>query len=137
MRQPTVENKYNLTPNSITMLQVNREKVNETYFWRNNVVHAWCVSGNTAKSAKDHEFGTYNSFWLGVYDEDCKEHAGEISLTFSAYGDMCKYIFDSFYDFSTIEYEIDLEIQEKFLAKINHLIDEGVFTINNLTFEGV
>lgn len=129
MRQPTVENKYNLTPSSITKLQVNRGKVNETSFWRNNVVHAWCVSGNTAKNAKDLEFGTYNSFWLGVYDEDAKEHAGEIVLTFSAYGGMCKYVFDAFYNFSTIKYEIDLEIQEKFLAKINHLIDECVFTI--------
>ena len=127
MRKPLVENKYNLLPSSIPKLRVNRNKVNETHFWRNNVIHAWCISGNTAKRTADHEFGTYNSFWLGVYDEDCKEHAGEIRLDFSAYGGMCKYVFETFYDFSTIEYEIDLEIQEKFLETINQLIDEGVF----------
>lgn len=129
MRKPKVENKYNLTPASICSLRINREKVNEYYFWRNNVVHAWCVSGNTTKNAADHEFGTYNAYWLGVYDEDCKEYPGQIHLDFSAYGGMCRYIFDKFYDYSTIEYEIDLEIQEKFLEKINFLIDEGVFII--------
>lgn len=129
MRQPTIPNKYNLTPSSIAQLRVNREKVNETFFWRNDVVHAWCISENTAKNIKDHEFGTYNSFWLGVYDEDCKEHISPVKLKFSAYGDMCAYIFDTFYDFSKIHYEIDLEIQEKFLAKINELIDHGVFSL--------
>ena len=129
MRKPKVANKYNLTPGSILKLHINREKVNETYFWRNNVVHAWCISGNTAKSAKDHEFGTYNSFWLGVYDEQGQERTSQIELKFTAYGDMCSYIFDTFYDFSTIEHEIDLEIQEKFLAKINELIDQDVFSL--------
>lgn len=129
MRKPTVENKYNLTPASATNLKVNRDKVNESFFWRNNVVHAWCISGTTAKCAKDHEFGTYNSFWLGVYDEECKEHTSPIELKFTAYGGMYGYVFDTFYDFSTIKCEIDLEIQEKFLAKINQLIDQGVFSI--------
>ena len=129
MRKPKVENKYNLTPTSITKLKINREKVNATYFWRNNVVQAWCISGNTGKRLADHEFGTYNSFWLGIYDSECKEHANEIDLNFTAYGGMCKYLFDYFYDFSKIQCEIDLEIQEMFLEKINYLIDEGVFEI--------
>ena len=129
MRNPTVENKYNLTPASVCSLRVNREKVNKTYFWRNNVIHAWCIIGATAKNTADREFGTYNSYWLGVYDEDCKDYPGQIRLYFSAYGDMCKYVFDTFYDYSTIEYEIDLEIQEQFLEKINYLIDEGVFIL--------
>lgn len=129
MRQPNVPNKYNLTPSSISQLKVNREKVNEPLFWRNNVVHAWCLSGTTAKNIKDHEFGTYNSFWLGVYDEELQEHASPIELKFTAYGGMCGYVFDTFYDFSTLKCEIDLEIQEKFLAKINELIDKGIFSI--------
>ena len=129
MREPKVVNKYNLTPATIPLLTVNREKVNGTYFWRNDVVHAWCISGNTAKCAADHEFGTYNSFWLGVYDEESEEHTTTIELRFTAYGGMCSYVFDTFYDFSTIEHEIDLEIQEKFLAKINELIDNGVFIL--------
>lgn len=129
MRKPTVPNKYNLTPISITQLKVNREKVNELFFWRNNVVHAWCISDTTAKSSNDHEFGTYNSFWLGIYDQDIPGLSTPIRLWFTAYGGMCTYVFDTFYDSSTIENEIDLEIQEKFLAKINELIDRGVFSI--------
>jgi hypothetical protein len=37
--------------------------------------------------------------------------------------------FKKFFDFSEIENEYDLQIQEKFLAKINYLIDEGILVV--------
>ena len=39
---------------------------------------------------------------------------------------MCGYNFKKFYDFSEIENEMDLEIQEKCLEVINTLIDKQV-----------
>ena len=129
MRKPKVRNKYNLTPKSITKLKVNRAKLSEKPFWRNNVIDAWCLTGSTAKNSKDSEYGTYNSFWLGVYDEDAKAYAGKIRVTFDSYGGMCSYNFKKFFDYKDIENEMDLEIQEKFIEVMNQLIDEGVFEI--------
>lgn len=129
MRKTRVENKYNLTPNSVMRLKVNREKVNESFFWRNNLINAWCISGNTAKEADEHKFGTYNSFLLYIFDKDSQAFPDQIILSFYEYGELSFYMFDKFYDFSTIKQESDLEIQEMFLEKINHLIDEGVLII--------
>ncbi len=127
MREPTIPNIYNLTVPMIRQLQVDRSKVGEPWFWRNNVISAWCLSGSTAKCAADDEFGTTDEYWLGVYDEDAKAYAGKIRVTFSAYGGMCGYNFKEFYNPKDIENELDLEIQEKFLKVMNDLIERGVF----------
>ena len=129
MRQPKVENKYNLTPYSITQLKINRNKVNENYFWRSKSAKSWYLSGNTAKNPTDYHYRFFNEYWLEIYDEDISSTASQIKLFFLHRSGMQDYVFDSFYDFSTIEKEMDLEIQEKFLEKINFLIDEGVFII--------
>ena len=47
----------------------------------------------------------------------------------SAYGGMCGYNFKTFFNPKEIECEIDLEIQEKLLSRINWLIDEGIIEI--------
>ena len=39
---------------------------------------------------------------------------------------MCSYNFNKFYDKSEIENNYDWQIQEKFLGKINELIDLGI-----------
>lgn len=127
MRKPKVKNKYNLTPAIIRKLKVNREKISEKDFWRNNVISAWCLSGNTASCSGDYEFCTYNEYWLGVYDEDAKSYAGKIRVNFSAYGGMANYNINKFFNEKDIEHEDDLKIQEIFIEKMNKLIDEGVF----------
>lgn len=43
---------------------------------------------------------------------------------------MCNYNFKQFFDYSEIENEVDLELQEKLLERINWLIDEGVIKID-------
>ena len=126
MRKPKVKNKYNLTPTKIKKLKYNRELIGEPTFWRNNVISAWCISRNTIKNSKDDEFGTYDEFWLGIYDDDAKAYAGKLRIDFTSYGGMCSYNFKKFYDFSEIENEMDLEIQEKCLEVINTLIDKQV-----------
>ena len=129
MRKPKIKNKYNLTPAKINKLVVNREKVGEPVFWRNNAINAWCISLSTAKNSKDMEFCTSDEFWLGIYDEDAKSYAGKIRHYFSAYGGMCSYKFKKFFDYTEIENELDLEIQEKAMEKLNQLIDEGVLNL--------
>lgn len=39
---------------------------------------------------------------------------------------MCGYVFEKFFDPSEMDNDLDFEIQEKFLEKINQLIDEGI-----------
>lgn len=130
MRKPTVKNKYNLTMKDCRHLIVkDRSKICEPLFWRNNIVSAWCISGSTAKSAKEDEYCCYDEFWLGVYDEDAKAYAGKVKVNFSAYGGMCNYNFNKFYDYRKIENEADLEVQEMFLEKINVLLDEGILEV--------
>ena len=46
-----------------------------------------------------------------------------------AFGGMCHYNFKSFFNPEEIDCEIDLEIQEKLLARINWLIDERIIEI--------
>lgn len=130
MREPKVINKYNLKPADIEKsIILKPERLKEKPFWRNNVVNAWCLSDNTAKTSVDLNFGTYNEYWIGFYDNDAHKHAKEIILKTSSYGGMCTYAFDSFFDYSEIENEIDLEIQEKLLSIINWLLDEKIIDI--------
>ena len=93
-------------------------------------MQAWCLSDNTCKNAKDREYGCYNSYWIGFYDEDAKAYAGKIRLDCSTYGDMWSYNFKTFFNSKEIENELDLEIQEKLLSRINWLIDEKIIEIN-------
>ena len=131
MRKPKVKNKYNLKPKDIqkaVIIDYNRLK-QPPPFWRNDVIGAWCLSETTIKNAKDAEFCCYNEFWIGFYDQDAKSYAGKIRIDCSAYGGMCVYNFTTFFNPKDIEGEIDLEIQEKLLSRINWLIDEGIIEI--------
>lgn len=125
-RKPEVSNKYELTIKDIKKLKVgNRSLLCEPLFWRNNAINAWCISGSSGTRA-DHEFGTDNGYWIGIYDEDAKAYAGKFRISFSTYGGMCSYEFNKFFQPKDIDNENDLRIQELFLDKINHLIDIGV-----------
>lgn len=127
MRQSVVENKYNLTISKIRQLQVaDRSKVNRPMFWRNNVVNAWCISDSVGP---DYDATEY---WIGIYDEDAKEYAGQFKFNFATYGGMCGYDFEEFFKKRDIEHESDFVIQEKFLKKINELIDAGILSIGGL-----
>lgn len=128
-REPTVENKYNLTVKDVRNLEIaDRSQIKDPMWWRNDVISAWCISKNIG-TKDDIRFGTDNSFWIGVYDEDAKAYAGKFRITFSTYGGMCGYNFDKFYDPEEIDNELDLQTHEQFLACINTLIDNGVLRI--------
>lgn len=126
MRKPSVNNKYNLTINKLKKYKVvDRTYVGLPFFWRNNVIQAWCITGS-AGTKSDEEFGTNNEFWIGIYDEDAKAYAGKFRCDFTSYGGMCSYKFNQFFNEKDIECENDLRIQEMFLEKINMLIDSGI-----------
>lgn len=130
MLKPKVPNKYNLKPRDICRAIILKpEALQKQPFWRNDIIDAWCLSETTAKNAKDEEFGCYNSYWIGFYDEDAKAYKGKIRLSCSSYGDMCHYNFNTFYNEKDITSKLDLEIQEKLLERINWLIDEGIIMI--------
>ena len=132
MRQPIVENKYDINPKDIEKaIIIDYEKLKQKPFWRNNAIQAWCLSESTIKNRKDDEFGCHNEYWIGFYDDDAKSDAGKIKLRCSSYGGMCHYNFTSFFNPKEIDCEIDLEIQEKLLSRINWLIDERIIKISN------
>ncbi len=127
MRKPKVENKYNLKPKDIQKaIVLDYERLHKPPFWRNNVVQAWCLSEGVGRG---YYGDSIDSFWIGFYDKDAKSYAGKIRLTCSALEDMCNYNFKKFFDYSEIENEIDLELQEKLLSRINWMIDEGIIVI--------
>ena len=131
---PKVENKYNLVPKDIEKAVIlDYERLQHPPFWRNHIINAWVLSETTARNNKDREFGTYNEYWIGFYDKDAKAYAGKIRLQCSAYGGMCHYNFSKFYDPKEIECPIDRMIQEKLLARLNWLIDEGIIEIPKKT----
>lgn len=128
MRTPTVENKYNLTMAKIRKLKIaDRSKVGKSLFWRNDVIGAWCIVG-AAGSEMDTRFGTDNEFWIGIYDNNVKAHAGKFRVHLTSYGGMCQYKFNQFFREKDIQCDNDLRIQEKFLDKINELIDLGILS---------
>ena len=119
-------NKYGLTPKAIKNLIPNKDKIQEKPFWRNNAISAWCLSDNTIHHAENIVYSMYDEYWLGVYDID-----GEVEFHLYSYGGMCKYHPSEFLKPDEIENKDDLEIQVKFLKRINQLIDDGVFSLPN------
>lgn len=128
MRQPTVENKYDLTMAKIRKLKItDRSQIGKPLFWRNDVIGAWCIVG-AAGSDMDIQFGTDNEFWIGIYDDNAKAYAGKFRVHLTSYSGMCGYKFNQFFREKDIENDNDLLIQEKFLSKINELIDLGILS---------
>lgn len=125
MRKPKVRNKFKLTIEKIKKLKItDRSQVHDPLFWRNDVIHAWCISESVGNEAMCDE----NEYWIGIYDENAPAYAGRFRISFSTYGGMCGYKFNEFFDEKDIDNEKDLLIQEKFLAQINKLIDLGILS---------
>ena len=77
MRKPKVKNKHHLSMDIIKRLKVeDRSQVHSPLFWRNEVVKAWCITG-IAGTSQDEEFGTDDSFWIGIYMMKMLQHMQE------------------------------------------------------------
>lgn len=119
-------NKYKLTPKTIKNLIPNKDKIQEKPFQHNNVISAWCLTDNTIHHADNIIYSEYAEYWLGIYDIDSK-----VEFNLYSYGGMCKYHPSEFLKSNEIENKNDLEIQVKFLKRINQLIDDGTFSLPN------
>lgn len=127
MRQPKVENKYNLKPRDIPNLVIlDRSKIKSPLFWRNNVINAWCISGSVGSSS-DWRFSNENEYWIGIYDKPYRKKL--IHFHCNCWGGMGRYTFKEFFNMKEIENERDLETQEKLLEIINKLIDEKILGV--------
>jgi hypothetical protein len=123
MRKSKVENKYNLTFGDLKKLKIGNFSNKKTFF-RNDVINAWCCSENTIKTQEDSDFGCYNSYSIIIYDKP--KNGSRLEVFCSAFGGMCGYNFTHFFKRDEMDCELDLEIQEKLLAKINWLIDKHI-----------
>lgn len=127
MRKPKVENKYKLRPKDIEKaIVLDYDRLHQPPFWRNDVVQAWCLTGGSGKGLYG---GWIDSYWIGFYDSNAKEHANKIRLSCTSYEEMCNYNFTGFFKGAEIENEVDLELQEKLLERINWLLDEKIIEI--------
>lgn len=131
MRKPKVPNKYNLKPKDICKAVIlDEERLHQSPFWRNNIVHAWCLSGSAGEGF--YSDNAIDEYWIGFYDADAPAFAGKIKISVSSCEGMCNYIFDTFYNPEDIENLADLEIQEKLLDRMNWLLEEGIVKIDGL-----
>ena len=121
-------NKYGLTLKNIKDLKVNRELVNEENgFWRNEAIKGWCLSG--AVGVDDYPICDATEYWLGVYDKPKKDGSVKVECNFSCWSGMGTYKFDKFFDEKDIENRDEYAIQYRFIARMNDLIEKGVFEI--------
>ncbi len=119
MRKPRVENKYNLKPKDIERAEIlNRERLKEKPFRRNDVVKAWSLSEWIGDEA-DRKFCTGNEYRILFYD------SGKIKLSCTCM-ELLSYNFKTFFDPNEIDHENDLILQEKLLNRFNWLIDERI-----------
>ena len=126
MRKPNEKNKYKLKPSDIRkMIILKKDRLRKYPFWRNDVIHAWCLSDSAGKGYSD----AMNEYWIGFYDEDADAYAGKVRFFCTCMEGMCNYKFNTFFNTSDIDTLADLEIQEKLLSRINWLIDEGIVKI--------
>ena len=120
-RNPKVENRHNLTYSKIQQLRVGkRELVGPPLFFWNASICAWCIYEASDKQYRE------NTYWIGIFAEDAPLYPGEFKFGFSSFTGICNYEFEEFFDPSKIYDEYDLIIQEKFLEKINLLIDFSI-----------
>lgn len=127
MRQPKVENKYNLKPSDIpNLIILDRSRICKPLFWRNNVINAWCISGSVGTDA-DRRYAADNEYWIGIYDKPY--YRKMIHYHCYCWGGMGSYKFKEFFNMKEIENERDLQTQEKLLEIINKLIDEGILGV--------
>lgn len=124
MREPKIENKYNLKPSDVgRMVVVDRSKLKEPLFWRNDVINAWCISKSIGTDW-ERRYCNDNSVWIGIYDKPY--YKKDVHYRCDCWGGMGNYKFKSFFDMREIEREKDLETQETLLEYLNMLLDEGI-----------
>lgn len=117
-------NKYKLTPKSIKKLKILDWERLKKETWNNCAMRTgtwWChLEGCNVGGRYDDE----DEFWIGFNEIDDK-----IDCNFTAFGGMCSYTFDKFYDKASIENRFDIGVQVNAIRWLNKLIDEGILGV--------
>jgi hypothetical protein len=129
VRKSNVKNKYKLIQDDLGRLELmDSSQLREPLFKRNETLSAWCISEDTVRNSDDTKYGTYSEYWIGVYDErgNGKER---VQVLCSTSGGLETYSFNRFFDEKTIANEMDLDIQERLLRRLNSLLDKGILRV--------
>jgi hypothetical protein len=117
-------NKYNLTPKNIKKLKIADWDRLKKETWHNNAMltgNWWChLEGCSLTNYYDDE----SEFWIGFNEDNNK-----VDCSFTAYGGMCSYDFDQFYNASDIENNFDMNVQVNAIRWLNRMIDEGILVV--------
>lgn len=125
MRRTKVRNKYKLTPADISRLRiVNYSKIAYPPFIKDDALNSWYVFGGVGQYKDGYE-ATYR---IDFFD---KLNGDTTTCQCSVLGGLCPYNFETFFDKSTILNEIDLELQEALLGRINWLLDKKIVALED------
>lgn len=117
-------NKYNLTPKNIKNLKILDWEKLKKETWHNEAMsdgNWWChLEGCNLTGKYDDE----DEFWIGFNKDN-----NEIDCDFTAFGGMCGYYFDEFYNINDIENKYDMNMQANVIRWLNEMIDEGILGI--------
>lgn len=115
-------NKYNFTPKSLKKLKILDWERLKQKTWLNKAMTSgtwWChLEGCQRENQK---YDEENEFWIGF-----NENNNEIDYYFTAFGGMCSYNFDKFYDMKFIENKYDMQVQVNAIKWLNMMIEEGI-----------
>lgn len=118
-------NKYNLTPKDIKKLKIVDWKRLKKRTWHNKAMLSgnwWChLEGCNLKGER---YDDENEFWIGFNEDNNK-----VDYSFSAYGGMCRYQFEKFYQASEIENKFDMGVQVNAIKWLNQMIDDGILSL--------
>ncbi len=131
MRKPFVNNKYKLTPADFKNLHVgDRSKLGEPLFHRNEVIHAWMVSGGYNQfKAMIGGIPYKNRTEFFIIFSDGKD---TVRVSFSSKDGMCGYEFSEFFKEDEMDAEHDLLTQEECLYYLNLFLDRGIITLDGV-----
>ena len=115
-----MKNYYNLSVADVKRLKVgDRSQIGGGLFTRDDDMGVWYASGECSDGSRKIRY------YLGIYDSDAREYPGKFRFAF--YGpEGAPYMFRKFYNQREITAEAELAVQEKFLAYVNQMINDGV-----------
>ena len=116
-------NKYNLTPKNIKKLKIlDWDRLMEKTWYNAAMLSGnwWCHLNGSGDSGAE-RYGDDTEFWIGFNRDNDK-----INCHFSSWGGMCGYDFKEFYDFKSIENDLDYMCQINAIQWLNMMIDEGI-----------
>ena len=115
-------NKYNIKPTDIPNLKILDWEGIKRYTWPNEAMKNsgdwWC---HLEGCQLDGKYNDESEFWIGFNKKD-----DTIKYNFTAYGGMCKYLFEEFYDHASIDTKYDLQVQVNAIRFITMLLDKNI-----------